>query len=257
MTNSAIYEGTVVHARLSPSVHRFRYRVYYMLWDLDEIQRLDRDLRWFSHNRFNLLSLHDVDHGADDGRPLRDWIAATVEEAGVTFDLGRVELLAFPRVLGYVFNPISVWYCHDTDGALRAVLHEVRNTFGDKHCYISEVNQTTPTQTFAKRLHVSPFMSMDKRYDFSLTPPGSAVAIRIRESNSSGDEMFRAAFTGRRRDLDDRTLLGMFVRYPLVTLKAISAIHFEAVRLWLKRVPFFRRPQPPAETLTVAERRAA
>lgn len=249
--NSAIYEGTVVHARLSPTTHRFTYRVYYMLFDLDELDDLDRRLRWFSHNRFNALSLHDTDHGADDGRSLKEWIATTLEESGFDFELGRVEMLAFPRILGYVFNPISVWYCRDTDGVVRAVLHEVRNTFGDKHCYLSAVDATNPTQTFGKRLHVSPFMDMEKRYDFSLTMPESAVGIRIRESDAAGDEMFRAAFTGRRRELDDRSLLTMFVKYPLVTVKTIAAIHFEAIRLWVKRVPFFRRPTPPTEPVTV------
>lgn len=250
MTNSAIYEGTVVHARLSPTAHRFRYRVFYLLFDLDELPMLDRRLRWFSHNRFNAMALHDRDHGSDDGRPLKEWIAGTLEAAGFDFELGRVEVLAFPRILGYVFNPISVWYCRDTEGVVRAVLHEVRNTFGDKHCYVGAVDADDATQTFDKRLHVSPFMDMDKRYDFSLTTPGNAVAVRIRESDGSGEEMFRAAFTGRRRELDDRTLLAMFVKYPLVTLKAIGAIHFEAIRLWMKRVPFFRRPAPPVDPVT-------
>lgn len=249
--HSAFYEGSVGHARLSPTEHRFRYRVFYMLFDLDELAELDRRLRWFSHNRFNAMALHDRDHGSDDGRPLKEWIAETLQKSGFDFELGRVEMLAFPRILGYVFNPISVWYCHDTDGVVRAVLHEVRNTFGDKHCYVSPIDPDDATQTFGKRLHVSPFMDMDKRYEFSLTLPDEAVAVRIRESDGAGAEMFRAAFTGRRRELDDRTLLSMFVRYPLVTLKAIGAIHFEAIRLWIKRVPFFRRPEPPVEAVTV------
>lgn len=247
---SALYEGAMTHHRLRPADHRFSYRMYYGLFDLDELPQLDERLRLFSHNSWNLFSLRDNKHGSDDGTPPREWIVQQLSDADYDFELGRVQLLAFPTVVGYVFNPISVWWCFDTDDNLRAVLHEVRNTFGDKHCYLSEVDPADPRQDFDKELHVSPFMDLEKSYSFQLTPPGDTVGVRIREDDVDG-RLFTASFVGRRFDLSDRQLARVFVRYPMVTIKSVLAIHWQALKLWRKQVRFHSRPQPPADLVTI------
>ena len=247
---SGLYEGAMMHHRLRPRDHRFSYRMYYGLFDLDELPQLDRRLRLFSHNSWNVFSLRDDKHGSDAGTTPREWIEQQLSDAEYEFELGRVQLLALPTVVGYVFNPISVWWCFDTDERLRAVLHEVRNTFGDKHCYLSEVDPANPRQAFDKELHVSPFMDLEKSYSFSLTAPGDTVGVRIREDDTEG-KLFTASFVGRRVEFTDGQLARLFVRYPLITLKSVFSIHWQALKLWRKRVRFHSRPQPPSDLVTI------
>jgi DUF1365 family protein len=253
---SALYRGRVTHARLRPVAHRFGYRVFYGLFDIDELPALSRMLRLFSFERFNVFSLRSSDHGPDDGTPLRGWAERQLRNAGIELDGGRIELLAFPRVLGYVFNPISVWYCYGPGGELRAVMHEVRNTFGDKHTYVVPVDGVKLRHEFAKELHVSPFMDMQSIYRFAGTLPGERVSVSI-DQRDSGGPLFRACLRASRREFNDRNLLGLFFTHPLVTLKAMTAIHWEALRLWRKRVPFHRRPQPKSRNVSIVGSREA
>jgi len=233
--------------------HSFVYRVFSCLIDLDELETLKR-VRGFAHNRFNLLSFHDRDHGPRDGRPLRPWIEARLAEAGIDLDGGSVRLLCFPRVLGYVFNPLSIWFCHHSDGSLRAVLYEVSNTFGERHGYLIRADRTARggaiAQNCAKSFHVSPFISLEGRYVFRLRVPGRRLAIAIRHEDAEGPVM-AAAQTGRRRRFASPTLLLAFVCYPLMTLKVIAAIHFEALRLWRKGARIHKRPEAPVTPLTI------
>ncbi len=247
---SALYRGRISHTRLRPAKHRFEYRVFYGLFDLDELPDLARRSRWFSLNRFNVFSLRSSDHGPDDGSSLRVWADARLAEADIDLQGGRIELLAFPRVLGYVFNPIAVWYCYGPDDELRAVLHEVRNTFGDKHTYVVPVEGADLRHEFAKELHVSPFMDMDSIYQFAVTLPGDRVSIGIKQRDTTGP-LFRASLRASRLAFTDRNLLVLFFTHPLVTLKATTAIHWEALRLWRKRVPFHRRPDPKPRSVSV------
>lgn len=255
--SSAIYTGTVRHSRLRPARHAFSYRVFYLYLDLDEIDSIATRLRWFSHNRFNLFAFHDADHGPDDGTPVREWIDRVLADAGITLGRGRVRLLSYPRVLGHVFNPISVWYCFDESERLGALVYEVRNTFGDKHSYVVPVDASDRIRhTVQKRLHVSPFMDMDQTYDFTIAPPGDRLTLGIVQTDSEGP-IFRAGLATRRGELGDRALLRAFFTIPLVTLKTIAAIHLQAVPLWLKRVGVRRRPRPPAESVTNVGERVA
>ncbi|HEY1633046.1 MAG TPA: DUF1365 domain-containing protein [Rhizomicrobium sp.] len=228
MTACAIYEGHVTHTRIFPCRHSFDYRVFSLLLDLDELDRLD--LHLFARNRAALLSFHDRDHG--DGRPLRDWAMAKLAEAGIAAD-GPVRLLCYPRLWGFVFNPLSVWFCHNADGSLAATIYEVHNTFGERHSYVLRAGAN---QECDKTFFVSPFLSLDCRYSFRIVPPGEGVVIAIRESEG-GAPVLNAVFSGRRKALTDRNLASAVLRHPLMTLKVIAAIHFEALRLWLKRVP--------------------
>lgn len=255
MTPSAIYVGHVSHHRRGDLAHDFTYRSFSLLVDLDALPDLDRGLRLFSHNRFNLFSFHDRDHGARDGSPLRPWIDARLRQAGIALDGGPVRLLCFPRILGYVFDPISVWFCHHRDGTLRAVLYEVRNTFGEAHAYLipveaEAVGAPVIRQSCAKRFHVSPFIALRGRYRFKLRVPDARMLLTIRQTAPDGQELV-AVQSGNRRALRDRALLRVALTHPLLTLKVIGGIHWEAFRLWRKGARFHRKPAPPASPVSL------
>jgi DUF1365 family protein len=253
---SALYFGEVMHKRLRPFTHAFRYRVFSLYLDLDEVDACDRGLRFFSHNRWNLISFHDRDHGARDGTPLRPWIDAQLTAAGIELAGGPVRLLCFPRVLGYVFSPLSIWFCHHADGSLRAVLYEVRNTFGGKHGYLipvipEQAGGSPVVQSAGKRFYVSPFIAMESRYDFRLAVPGQRLAVTIRQQVPQGGQLI-ARQTGRRRPLSDANLLHAFFAYPLMTAKVIGAIHWQALRLWAKGARIEPRPPTTEDKVTLA-----
>ena len=254
MTGSALYFGTVLHQRLRPVRHELSYRVFSMLVDLDELPDIARRLRFLSHNRFNLFSLYDRDHSARKSEPLKPQIEAIVEAAGIDLAGGSIRLLCFPRVLGYVFNPLSIYFCHHRDGALRAILYEVSNTFGQQHGYLIPVSgdDALVRQSCAKEFYVSPFMAMEGRYQFRLAAPDERLAVYIRQLDAAGP-ILHASLDGTRAPLDDRTLIGAFLRYPLMTLKVIAGIHWEALRLWRKGVPLVPRPAPPLDAVTICK----
>ncbi|MCP8883298.1 DUF1365 domain-containing protein [Devosia sp. XJ19-1] len=233
--NSAIYVGQVVHQRHRPKKHALRYRVFSLLLDLDELPRLDQ-LKWFGHNRQALFSFRDSDHG--DGLPLRYWVARQLAAEGLPAP-GRIRLLCYPRILGYVFNPLTVWFCDDVEGVPLATIYEVHNTFGERHTYV--LPAAAPEQAADKAFHVSPFIDMDCRYEFRLTQPDDRVRIAINETEN-GEPLLYAAFTGQRRPFTDAALFRLFLTHPLMTVKVTGAIHWEALKLWLKGVRYVPHP---------------
>jgi DUF1365 family protein len=237
---SAIYEGAVTHARLAPARHSFRYRVFSLLLDLDELDGLSGRSRLFARNRAALLSFHDCDHG--DGGDLRAWVNGQLSRAGIEAD-GPIRVLCYPRLFGYVFNPLSVWFCHRADGALAATIYEVHNTFGERHAYVLPVTGATVEQSCGKDFYVSPFLSLDCSYQFRIEEPAARVVVSIRETEA-GKPVLNAAFSGSRREFTGRNLASAVLRHPLMTLKVVAAIHFEAIRLWLKRVPAHAHIRP-------------
>lgn len=251
--NSALYAGVVVHQRLRPRLHRLRYRMVQGLFDLDELDAAGTRLRFFSRNRFNLFAFHDRDYGDGSDTPLRAQIETLLAGAGLAPDGGAIRLLAMPRVLGHIFNPISVWFCHRRDGRLLALIYEVTNTHRQRHAYLIPVADMPPAiirQRCAKTLYVSPFMDMDMTYDFAVRPPGERVMIRVDGSDAAGP-LIGAAFAARRRPLTDAQLLRAFFTVPLVTLKTVAGIHWEALKLWLKGVAIRRVPPPPGSAVTI------
>lgn len=249
---SRLYFGSVVHRRLRPHAHRLRYRVFWMLLDLDEIGALGGRLGLFSHNRFNAVSFHDRDHGDGSSRPLRAQVEDHLRGAGIEAG-GAIRLLCMPRILGYGFNPLSIFFCHGRDGRLAAILYEVHNTFGQRHGYLIPVagDGAAPIeQACGKRFYVSPFMDMDLSYEFRVQPPAETVSIAIRTADPAG-LVLTAVLAGEAAPLTDARLLSGLLAYPLMTLKVIGAIHWHALRMWVRGHRLRTRPVAPDNPVTV------
>jgi len=248
--SSCLYTGFVSHRRTRPLTHAFRYPLALFYLDLDELPDLDRRLRLFAVNRGNVLSFHDRDHMDRQAGNTKAKIRAFLERHGVGVAGGRIRLLTQCRMLHYVFNPVSFYFCHADDGGLHSVVAEVNNTFGERHLYLLSDRERVPAPSedrmsyqARKVMHVSPFVSMDATYRFHFAPVGDRLSIRLSESEH-GQPFFDAHLWGRRRELTDRNLAALLLRYPLLTARVIAAIHWQALRLYLKGAPFYA--QPPA-----------
>jgi uncharacterized protein len=250
---AALYFGDVMHARLKPMGHRFSYRVMSLLIDLDRLDAADRQSRLFGVNRKALYSFNEADHGMRDGSPLRAYVQRCAASEGIDLTGGRVLLLCYPRLFGYTFNPLSAYFGYRADGELAIVIYEVRNTFGDIHAYVlpvkpGELSDAGLRQAQDKLFYVSPFIKMAMRYHFRVSPPGHTVKLRILETDREGP-LLAATFNGRRRALTTKALLRSLFSLPLVTFKIVAAIHWEALRLWLKGARLLPRPNAaPANT---------
>ncbi|MFZ0764944.1 DUF1365 domain-containing protein [Bradyrhizobium sp.] len=247
---AALYIGEVMHARLKPVGHRFNYRVMSLLIDLDRLEVADRQTPLFGVNRRALYSFHESDHGKRDGSSLRLYAQRCASEHGIDLTGGRVLLMCYPRLLGYTFNPLSVYFCYGANGQPALLIYEVRNTFGDIHAYVlpvkrGDISPAGIRQAQEKRFYVSPFVQMAMRYHFRVVPPSDHVKLRILETDSEGP-LLSATFNGRRRALATGELLRSFFLLPAVTAKIVAAIHWEALRLWLKGVRLVPRPDGTA-----------
>jgi uncharacterized protein len=239
VTKPGLYIGAIMHQRLRPRRHRFDYSAMWMLLDLDCLEQT----RLFSVDRFNLFAFHQRDHGDGSASGLREKIAALVADAGLAAD-GKILLLTAPRILGYVFNPLSVYFCFDRAEALSAIVWEVSNTFGERHSYVLPVEQggdAVIRQRCKKLMHVSPFIGMDLEYRFRVARKEDALSIGIVDEDSEGP-LLVAALNARWRPLTDGALLAAFARAPFSTIKTIVAIHWEALRLYLRGVGVISHP---------------
>ncbi len=240
---NSIYQGRVMHLRLRPVRHQFRYRVFSLFLDIDKLSETLRPLKLLGFNRFGLMSFHDRDHGARDGSALRSWVDTEHEKRGMAHP-ARVMILAFPRILGFVFNPLTIYYCYDDEGRISSVLYEVKNTFGDQVAYLlpCEEDESSLHQEQKKMMYVSPFVELDQTYHFQLSRPDARMGLRIRQGGEEGETLI-SAINADQRKLSDRELALQFAKHPLMTLKVVAGIHYEALRLFLKGVRFRRYSQ--------------
>lgn len=267
--NSCLYECQVMHTRFSPRRHRFLYRIFMLAIDLDELEALHRRLRYFSVNRANLYSFRETDffpavapsHPGPDGTchlpsdtsggGLKARVASFLRARGVDLGGGRVVLVTLPRVLGYLFNPVSFYFCFDRRGEAVAALAEVTNTFREMKPYFLAPETKRPEDgAFHRRMpkyfYVSPYSEVDVDFDFTLRVPGETLAVQI-DDYSAGNRTLTSTLAGPRRALTDARLLWFSLKYPLITLKIILLIHWHALRLWLKRVPWFAKGARPED----------
>ncbi len=250
---SRLYIGQVFHKRMRPKVHVLRYSVFSMLLDLTELQDLADRFWLFSHNRFNLLSFHDKDFGDTRGENLIDFVNRNLRKSGIHTMPTRIWLSCYPRVLGHAFNPLSLFYCMNNNDVCYAIIHEVHNTFGERHTYVLPVDEKSDSsddvwinQSVDKALFVSPFAHMGMSYEFRLNVPGDKQVAVIRASDDQG-LVITASYVAHRSVLTTSQLLKVFFRIPLLGAKVVSAIHWEALKLWLKGVPWFKH-QPKRST---------
>ena len=239
---SCIYKGFVTHRRLTPLRHFFSYKTFSILFDLDELEELNKKVSCFSLNTFNLFSFYNKDHGSRDGSDLKNWVKESLKKYNLPLNISKIKLLCFPRIFGYVFNPLSVFYCYDGKN-LRAILYEVKNTFNEQHTYIFLVdgNSKIISQNCNKKFYVSPFIQMKTFYNFRLSVPNENIKILIKQTNNFKEKVLIASQFGKKRVLSTKELLVNFFIHPMMTFKIIIAIHFEALRLWKKGAIFQKR----------------
>ena len=238
---SAIYNGTVIHKRFKPKLHFFKYKVFSLLIDLSELNILDKDISFFSYNKFNLISFFDKDHGDRDGTSLVEWVKKNLNENKINHENIKIKLLCYPRILGYVFNPLSVFYVYNKKEELISILYEVKNTFGEQHTYIFKVeNDNLLQHNCEKKFHVSPFIEMNCNYFFRILKPAQKISVII-DQYQLNEKLLYASQDGTRADFTSSELMKSYLKHPLMTFKIISAIHFEAFKLWAKGIKFIKK----------------
>lgn len=256
VTDSVFYSCDIMHRRPGPPRYRFNYRSFYLLLDIDAIDTACATSPLLSHNRFNLLSFHDADHGAHDGSSLRTWVEHILAEQAIDIAGGRIRLLTMPRVMGYGFNPISVFYCEHVNGGLRAILAEVHNTFGEHHIYVLHAGNAAmswrATQTKTKQFHVSPFLNRAGCYRFHFSQPRERLGIGIRLYDDDKDTVPRivTVLTGHCAEIGTRNALKLCLRMPLAPLKVVAAIYWQAFKLWLRGARWYHKPKPEQSSVS-------
>jgi len=238
---TCIYKGFVSHRRFKPLRHYFSYKTFSILFDLTELEDLHKKISIFSFNKFNIFSFYNKDHGSRDGNDLTEWVKINLKKYNLNFNVSKIKLLCFPRVFGYVFNPLSIFYCYDGN-VLKVILYEVKNTFNEQHTYIFPVNNSSKiiTQQCNKKFYVSPFIKMDTFYNFRLTEPDESIRILIKQTDKIG-KVLVACQVGKKQIMSLKQLVINFFIHPMMTFKIMVSIHYEALRLWKKGAIFKKR----------------
>ena len=247
--NSCIYNGVVTHQRFKPVKHALKYKTFSLLIDLDELELLSKRISIFSLNKFNIFSFYNKDHGLRDGSFLKYWVIENLKKFNISSQITKVKLLCYPRIFGYVFNPLSIFYCYEKEN-LRAIFYEVKNTFNEQHTYIFKVtNNEKIEQKCKKKFYVSPFMDMNTYYNFKLLNPGEKLSVFIKQTDNEGT-ILTATQVGDKKEFSFKQLLTNFFKYPLMTFKIITSIHFEAFLLWKKGAIYRDREKKIINNLT-------
>ena len=240
--DSSIYIGNVIHKRFKPKIHFFKYKVFSILLDISEIDILDKSLKIFSYNRFNIVSFYDADHGPRDGTSIKEWVIKNLNNNLINTENIKIKLLCYPRIFGYVFNPLSVFFIYNKKSELITILYEVKNTFGEQHTYVfkTKENENYIKHTCKKKFHVSPFIEMDCTYFFKILKPSEKISVIIDQYDEEGKLLY-VSQDGDRIELNNKNLVLSYLRHPLMTFKIIVAIHFEAFKLWTKGIKFVKK----------------
>ena len=250
--NSFIYSGNVVHKRFKPKVHYFKYKVFSLLIDLSEIESMEKNLKIFSFNKFNIISFYNKDHGPRDGSSIKDWVINNLKKNNIETNDIQIKLLCYPRILGYVFNPLSVFYIYDKNLNLISILYEVKNTFGEQHTYIFKtgIRHNLLKHMCKKKFHVSPFIEMNCIYFFRILKPGNKISVIIDQNDEDGKILY-ASQDGVKSELTNVNLIKSYLKHPLMTFKIILAIHFEAFRIWTKGIKFIKKKIKIKNNITI------
>ena len=240
--DSWIYNGKVIHKRFKPKIHFFKYKVFSLLLDLDEIDTIDNKINLFSYNKFNLISFYDRDHGDRDGSSIKDWVIEKIKLNNIQHKDMKIKILCYPRILGYVFNPLSIFFVYDNNSSLISILYEVKNTFGEQHTYIFRIDSNSDLiqNNCNKKFYVSPFMDLNSKYYFKISNPREKLSVVIDQRDNEGKLLF-ASQDGIRTTFTTKNLILAYLKNPLMTIKIISAIHYEAFRLWLKGIKLIKK----------------
>ena len=239
---SSIYVGKVIHKRFKPKEHFFKYKVFSLFLDLSEIKKIKEKIFFFSHNKFNLISFFDKDHGERNGSSLIDWVKKNLRSLNIDTSDVKIKLLCYPRIFGYVFNPLSIFFIYNSSSSLIAILYEVKNTFGEQHTYVfkTDPKKQVVENKCDKKFYVSPFMDLNSTYNFKILNPKEKLSVIIDQRDQTGKLLF-ASQDGKRLDFSAKNLLFSYLKHPLMTIKIILAIHFEALKLWLKGIKHIKK----------------
>ena len=241
LKNSKIYVGQVIHRRFKPKNHYFRYKVFSLLIDLDDLEEINNKIAIFSYNKFNIISFFDKDNGARDGTSLKNWVKQNLDNIGIDETEIKIKLLCYPRIFGYVFNPLSVFFIYNKDNKIISIFYEVKNTFGEQHTYIFKTQDTEIIKnSCVKKFHVSPFIEMECHYYFRVLKPSDKISVIIDQKDKDGKLLY-ASQDGKATELNEKNLLTSYISHPLMTFKIIAAIHYEALKLWLKGIKIIKR----------------
>ena len=247
--NSCIYNGIITHHRFKPVKHSLKYKTFSLLLDLDEVESLTKKISIFSLNKFNIFSFYNKDHGARDGSSLKQWVLENIKKFNINSNITQIKLLCYPRIFGYVFNPLSIFYCYEGN-RLKVIFYEVKNTFNEQHTYIFKIkNNENIEQKCKKKFYVSPFMDMETYYNFKLINPNEKLSVFIKQTDKK-DIILTATQTGDKKEFTFKQLIFNFIKYPFMTLKIITSIHNEALLLWKKGAIYRKRDKKIINNLT-------
>ena len=249
--NSKIYIGKVIHKRFKPKKHYFKYNVFSLLIDLNELEQINKEIKFFSYNKFNIISFFDKDHGDRDGSSIKIWVKKNLKSIGIITEDINIKILCYPRIFGYVFNPLSTFFIYNKNSKLISIFYEVKNTFGEQHTYIFKAqDEKTVQNKCKKKFYVSPFIEMDCEYHFKTFIPREQLSVVINQNDKDGKLLF-ASQDGISKDLNNKNLILSYLTHPLMTFKVIGAIHYEAFKLWIKRIKLITKKIKLKNNITI------
>ena len=249
--NSKIYTGKVIHKRFKPKEHYFKYNVFSLLIDLNELEEINKYINFFSYNKFNIISFYDKDHGDRDGSSIKLWVKKNLRNIGIMTEDISIKLLCYPRIFGYVFNPLSTYFIYNKHSELISIFYEVKNTFGEQHTYIFKAHDEKTVQNKCKKkFYVSPFIEMDCEYHFKTLNPREQLSVVINQNDKDGKLLF-ASQDGISKDFNNKNLILSYLTHPLMTFKIIGAIHYEAFKLWVKRIKLIAKKIKLKNNITI------